>query len=285
VDQGVWHVMAGLPYPIRLAGYGFRAPGTPVRGSTVAGIVEAVGDGVTGFGPGDPVFGIGQGSFAEYVVAPEGKVARRPVGLSARAAAAVAVSGLTALQAVRDHGRITPGQRVLVLGAGGGVGSFAVQIAKAYGAHVTAATSTAKTDLVRSLGADVVLDYTREDVTIGQDRYDVVLDVGGNRSLRRLRRALTPRGTLVIIGGETDGRWLGGTQRLVRAMLLNPFVGQTLRSFIASENAADLTVLADLITSGQVTAAVDRCFPLEEAAAAIQYMRAGAARGKVVLDV
>jgi len=285
VDQGVWHVMAGLPYPIRLAGFGLRAPKRRVRGTNVAGVVEAVGDGVTSVRPGDEVFGSGDGSFADYVVVPEGKLALRPAGLSARQAAALPVSGTTALQAVRDHGRVQPGQRVLVLGAGGGVGSFAVQIAKAYGAEVTAATSPSKVDLVRSLGADHVLDYTREDVTAGQERYDVVLDVGGNRPLRHLRRALTPTGTLVIVGGETDGRWLGGTERLVRAMLLNPFVGQSLRSFVARENAADLAVLAGLVESGQLTPAVDCSFPLAEAAAAMEYLRAGQARGKVVLDV
>jgi NADPH:quinone reductase-like Zn-dependent oxidoreductase len=285
VDQGVWHVMAGLPYPIRLAGYGLRTPRTRVRGSNVAGVVETVGDGVTTVRPGDDVFGVGEGAFAEYAVAPEAKLCRTPAGLPARVAAAVPVSGITALQAVRDHGRVQPGQRVLVLGAGGGVGSFAVQIAKAHGADVTAATSRSKTDLARALGADTVLDYTREDVTDGRQTYDVVLDVGGNRPLRQLRRALTPRGTLVIVGGETDGRWLGGTERLVRAMLLNPFVGQTLRSFVASENAADLAVLAGLIESGEITPAVDRSFPLAEAAAAIEYLRAGKARGKVVLEI
>jgi NADPH:quinone reductase-like Zn-dependent oxidoreductase len=285
VDQGVWHVMAGLPYPIRLAGYGLRAPRTRVRGSNMAGVVEAVGAGVTSVRPGDSVFGIGDGAFAEYAVAPDKKVARTPAGLPLQVAASVPVSGITALQAVRDHGRVQPGQRVLVLGAGGGVGSFAVQIAKAYGAVVTAATSPSKTDMVRALGADTVLDYTREDVTDGRERYDVVLDVGGNRTLRQLRRALTPRGTLVIVGGETDGRWLGGTQRLVWAMLLNPFVGQSLRSFVASENAADLAVLAGMIESGQVIPAIDRTFPLAEAVAAITHMREGSARGKVVLDI
>lgn len=283
VDRGVWHLMAGLPYPIRLAGFGLRRPKARVRGADVAGRVEAVGPGVEGFAPGDEVFGIGAGSFAEFVICPAAKLAARPTELSPEQAAAVPVSGLTALQAVRDHGRAAAGHRVLILGASGGVGSFAVQIAVAFGAHVTGVSSAGKAALVAGLGADRVLDYATEDFSAGGERYDVIIDTGGHASLRRLRRALTRTGTLVIVGSETGGRWLGGTDRQLRAMALSPFVPQTLGTFVASENAADLVVLADLVRSGAVTPAVDRVFPLEHAAAAIRYLVDGKARGKVVL--
>src|SRR5687768_13207060 len=239
VDQGAWHLMAGLPYPIRLAGFGLRAPKARVRGRELAGRVEAVGPAVTTVRPGDEVLGIGEGSFAEYAVAAADKLVARPAGVPVRQAAAIGVSGTTALQAVRDHGRIQPGQQVLVIGASGGVGSFAVQIAKAFGAVVTGVCSTDKVDLVRSLGADAVVDYRREDVTAGDRRFDVILDTGGNTPLRRLRRVLAPQGTLVIVGAETGGRWLGGLTRQLRAMLLNPFTSQRLGTFIATENAAD----------------------------------------------
>jgi NADPH:quinone reductase-like Zn-dependent oxidoreductase len=285
VDKGVWHVMAGLPYPIRLAGFGVRAPKDRVRGMALAGRVEAIGAAVTGFRVGDDVYGVGEGSFAEYARASEKKLALRPGNLSARQAAAVPVSAPTALQAVRDHGKVQPGQKVLVIGASGGVGTYAVQLAKAYGAEVTGVSSTAKTDVVQAAGADHVLDYTRDDVTSGEQRYDVVLDIGGNRPIRRLRRALTDRGTLVVVGGETGGRWLGGTERLLGLLLLKPFVRQALRNFVASDKAADLQALTALIESGQVTPVVDRTFPLDEAATAVQYMHEGRARGKVVLDV
>ena len=283
VDRGVWHLMAGKPYVIRL-GFGLRAPRNPVRGREFAGWVAAVGAGVTAVRPGDEVFGMAEGSFAEYVVAAEGKVGLRPARLSAVEAAAFPISASTALQAVRDHGRVTAGQKVLVIGASGGVGSFAVQIAKAFGAEVTGVCSTAKTDLVRSLGADVVIDYTREDITDAGIRYDLVLDIGGDRALRELRRALAADGRLVIVGGEGGGRWLG-IGRQLRAALLSPFVGQRLGFFINRENAADLAVLAGLVDSGQVTPAVDRTFPLAEAAAAVDYVAAGRARGKVVVEI
>ncbi len=284
VDQGVWHVMAGEPYAIRLAGFGVRVPKNRVRGSDFAGRVVAVGTDVTTLRPGDEVFGVGAGSFAEYVVAPLDKVARRPQRVSFEQAAAVPVSGSTALQAVRDHGRVRAGDKVLVIGASGGVGTFAVQIAKAFGAEVTGVSSTAKLDLVRSLGADHVLDHTAGDVTGRPERYDVVLDIGGNTPLRRLRRALTPTGTLVIVGGEGGGRWLGVRRQLL-AMALSPFVGQRLGTFINSENAADLDVLRELIEAGAVTPAVDRTFPLDQAPAAVRYLREGRARGKVVVTV
>ncbi|MFD3443548.1 NAD(P)-dependent alcohol dehydrogenase [Microbacteriaceae bacterium 4G12] len=285
VDRGVWHLLAGLPYPIRLAGFGLRRPRTRVRGADVAGRVEAVGPGVDAFSPGDEVFGIGAGSFAEFVLCPAAKLAARPAQLSPKQAAAVPVSGLTALQAVRDQGRVAVGHRVLVVGASGGVGSFAVQIAKAFGAHVTGVSSAGKASLVTGLGADRVIDYAAEDFSAGSERYDVIIDTGGHASLRRLRRALTRTGTLVIVGSETGGRWLGGTDRQLRAMALSPFVPQKLGTFVASENAADLRVLADLVRSGAVMPAVDRAFPLEDAPAAIGYLLAGRARGKVVLTV
>jgi NADPH:quinone reductase-like Zn-dependent oxidoreductase len=285
VDRGTWHVMAGLPYPIRLAGFGVRRPKYGNPGRSLAGTVEAVGAGVTGFEPGDEVFGICNGSFAQYARVRPDKLARKPSNLSFQQAAAVPVSALTALQGVRDHGRVDAGQKVLIVGASGGVGSFAVQIAKAFGAEVTGVCSTAKVDAVRALGADHVVDYTSDDFADGTDRYDVILDIGGNRRLAHLRRALTPRGRLVIVGGETDGRLLGGSDRQLRALALSPFVGQKLGTFVASENAADLIVLRDLIESGKVVPAIDRTYPLGEVPAAIRYMLEGHARGKVVITL
>ena len=285
VDRGVWHLMAGLPYPLRLAGYGIRAPKTSVRGREVAGRVEAVGRDVTTLAVGDEVFGIAEGSFAEYARARTDKLAPRPSNLTFVQAAAVPVSGLTALQAVRDRGHVQAGQQVLVIGASGGVGTFAVQIAKAYGADVTGVCSTAKADMVQSTGADRVIDYTRDDITDGRHRYDVILDTGGNRPLRQLRRALTPRGTLVIIGGETGGRWLGGSDRQLRALMLSPFTRQHLGTLLCSENQEDLIALTKLIESGQVTPVIDKIYPLSQTIAAIRYMRDGHARGKVVIDI
>lgn len=282
VDRGTWHIMTGLPYPIRLMGYGLRAPKDRIRGREVAGRVEALGRNVTGFRAGEDVYGVAEGSFAEFARASAGKLARKPRNLTF-AQAATTISALTGLQAVRDGGRVHSGQTVLVIGASGGVGSFAVQIAKAFGAEVTGVGSTAKVEMIRALGADHVIDYTRGDITAVGRKYDVVLDIGGNRPLTRLRRTLTTRGTLVIVGGETGGRWLGGTDRLLRAPLLSPFVPQTLRTLTNSENAADLTVLAELIESGKVTPAIDKTFPLSEGIAAIRYMTEGRARGKVVI--
>lgn len=285
VDRGAWHLMTGLPYPVRLAGYGVRAPKTPVRGRELAGQVEAVGKNVTRFKAGDEVFGVGEGGFAEYATATPAKIAPKPGNLSFVEAAAVPISALTALQAVRDGGQVKPGQKVLVIGASGGVGSYAVQIAKAFGAEVTGVASTAKLDLVRSLGADHVIDYTRSDIIDCGKRFDVILDIAGNRTLGHLRRALTPHGTLVIVGGETGGRWLGGYDRGFRALMLSPFVGQQLRMLTNSENAEDLLVLSELIESGSVKPAVDRTYPLSETPAAIQSMVEGRARGKIVITV
>lgn len=277
--------MTGLPYPVRLAGYGIRAPKNRVRGVDVAGVVEAVGKDVTTLQPGDEVFGIAEGSFAEHARAREDKLTLKPENLTFEQAAAVPVSALTALQGLRDQGRVQPGQKVLIIGASGGVGTFAVQIAKAFGAKVTAVCSTAKVDMVRSIGADNVIDYTRDDLAKSGDRYDVIRDIGGNRPLSQLRRALTRRGTLVIVGGETDGRWLGGTDRQIRAPMLSPFVGQKLGTFISSENNEDLMVLKELIESGRVTPEIDVTYPLREVPEAIRYMQEGRARGKVVISV
>ena len=284
VDRGVWHLMTGLPYPVRLA-YGLRAPKHRTPGLDLAGVVEAVGPAVTRFRPGDEVLGIGTGAYAEYAAAPESKLVPKPASLDFEHAACVAISGLTALQALRDTARLQPGQRLLILGASGGVGSFAVQVAKAFGAEVTGVCSGAKADLVRALGADRVLDYAKDDVTAGGQRYDVILDIGGNRSLSELRRALTPKGTLVIVGGETGGRWLGGFDRMLRAPALSLFVGQRLVAQTGSENHEDMLVLTELIESGQVTPAVDRAFPLAEAAEALAYLAEGRARGKVAITM
>jgi NADPH:quinone reductase-like Zn-dependent oxidoreductase len=285
VGRDVWHVMTGLPYPIRLAGYGLRAPKNPVIGSDVAGVVEAVGKDVSRFQPGDEVFGIGKGTFAEYARAREDKLAPKPANLTFEQAAVVAISGLPALQGLRDHGKVRPGQEVLVIGASGGVGTYAVQLAKAFGAQVTGVCSTAKVEMVRSIGADHVIDYTRDDFAEGEQRYDLILDIGGNSSLSRLRRALASRGTLVITGGEGGGRWLGGTDRQLRAMMLSPFVGQKLGTFVSSENHEDMIVLAELIESGKVAPVIDRTYPLSEVPEAIRYLEEGHARGKVVITV
>jgi NADPH:quinone reductase-like Zn-dependent oxidoreductase len=285
VDRGVWHVMAGLPYPIRLAGYGLGAPKNPIVGSDVAGVVEAVGKNVSRFRPGDEVFGIGKGSYAEYAPALEGKLAPKPANLTFEQAAVVAISGSTALQALRDYGQVEPGQEVLIIGASGGVGTYAVQIAKAFGAHVTGVCSTTKVEMVRSIGADHVIDYTREDFAEGDQRYDLILDIGGNSTLSRLRRALTPEGTLVITGGEGEGRWLGGTDRQIRALILSPFVGQRLGTFISSESYEDLVVLKELIEAGKLTPVIDRTYPLAEVPEAIRYLEEGHTQGKVAITV
>ena len=285
VDRGVWHLVTGTPYPVRLAGYGLRAPKNPVPGRDVAGVVEAVGEDVTRFRVGDAVFGVAKGSFAELARAREDKLAPKPANLGHEQAAVVAVSGVAALRAVRDHGHISPGQQVLVIGASGGVGTYAVQLAKAFGAEVTGVCSTTKVDLVSSLGADRVIDYSREDFAAGERRYDVILDIGGNSTLRRLRRALTPKGTLVIVGGETGGRFLGGFDRQIRAMLLSPFVGQRLGTFVSSESAENLVALKELIEAGKVAPVIDRTFPLAEAPDAIRYVEQGRARGKVAITI
>jgi NADPH:quinone reductase-like Zn-dependent oxidoreductase len=284
VDQGVWHVMAGMPYAMRLAGFGVRAPKNPLLGHDLAGRVEAVGSGAVTFRVGDEVFGTCRGSFAEFAVARADRLAPKPERLTFEEAAATPTSGFTALQAVRDHGKVGAGQSVLVIGASGGVGTFAVQIAKAEGAQVTGVCSAAKADLVRSIGADQVIDYSTQDFADGRNRYDVILDTAGGRSLSDLRRALTPHGTLVIVGGENAGNWLGMRNQL-RAAASSPFVRQKLGFFVAKQRKQDLEELRKLLESGAITPVVDRTFPLDEVPDAIRYLRDGRARGKIVVQL
>ena len=285
LDPSVWHLMTGLPYLVRIMGYGLRAPKTRVRGTDVAGRVEAVGTNVTQFQPGDEVFGTCEGSFAEYVSAEADKLAPKPANLTFEQAAAVPTSGLTALQGLRDAGNVQRGQEVLIIGAAGGVGTFAVQLAKAYGADVTGVCSTTKVELVRSIGADDVIDYTHEDFAQTGERYDLILDTAGNRSLSHLRRALTPKGSLVIVGGEGGGRWSGGFERGFRALMLSPFVGQRLSMLVSKENSEDLVVLKQLIEADKVTPVIDRTYPLSEAPEAIRDLAGGRGRGKAVIIV
>ncbi|MET9503668.1 NAD(P)-dependent alcohol dehydrogenase [Streptomyces sp. NPDC006622] len=282
VDRGTWHLMAGLPYAIRPVS-GLRRPKLSNPGRNIAGVIEAVGPGVTGFAAGDEVYGTAAAAFAEYAATRADRIAPKPAGLTFEEAATVPVSALTALQAVRDRGDVQEGQQVLITGAAGGVGTFAVQLARAFGARVTAVASTPKVDAVRALGADDVIDYTREDFLAGPRRYDAIIDIAGNRGLRDLRRALTPRGRLVITGGETNGPWLGGTDRQLRAQMLSPFTGQHLGTFIASEHADGLRDLTVLIDAGTLRPVVDRVYPLAEAAAAVRHLLAGRATGKVAL--
>ncbi|MDH2427729.1 NAD(P)-dependent alcohol dehydrogenase [Sphaerisporangium sp. TRM90804] len=284
VDQGVRHSMTGTPYLMRVMGFGLRAPKAR-PGSDVAGRVEAVGAGVTRFKPGDEVFGSCGGSFAEFACAKQGRLAAKPANLTFEQAAAVPVSACTALQGLRA-GRLAHGQRVLVIGASGGVGTFAVQIAKALGAHVTGVCGTAKTGLVRSIGADEVIDYSREDFADRPARYDLILDIGGVRPLAHLRRALTPKGTLVMVGGEDSGMWVGGAVlRTLRALVMSPFIGHDLRGVFATVREEDLRHLTELIEAGKVTPAVDRTYPLVEVPDAIRYLSDGHARGKLVITV
>jgi len=285
MDRGTWHIMTGRPYLIRILGFGFRGPKNPVAGLDVAGTVVAVGPDVTRFQIGDDVFGISRGSYAEYAAAREDKLAHKPAGLSFEQAAVVPVSGLTAIQALRDSGRIEAGQQVLIIGASGGVGTYAVQLAKAFGAEVTGASSSAKVDLVRSIGADHVIDYTREDFADGVHRYDLMLDIGGNSRLSRLRRALAPRGTLVIVGGEEGGRWTGGFGRQIRAVVLSLFVRQRLTMVAVKEHYADLESLSPLIDAGQVTPFIGDTYPLAEVPDAMRQLEAGHARGKTAITI
>jgi NADPH:quinone reductase-like Zn-dependent oxidoreductase len=284
VDMGTWHCMTGMPYAMRLAGFGVRSPKASNPGRAFAGTIDAVGENVTGFRVGDAVFGTSDAAFAEYARVEPNKLATKPEKVPFDQAAAASISGVTALQAIRKA-KVEPGHKLLIVGASGGVGTFAVQIAKASGVEVTGVCSTQKADLVRALGADHVLDYTHDDFADGAHRYDVIVDIGGNSRLSRLRRALTSKGTLVIVGGETGGRWLGGFDRSLRAVMLSPLVRQKLGMLASTENSADLTALGDLIESGQVTPSIDRTYPLNETAAAITYVRDGHARGKVVITL
>lgn len=286
LDPGVWHVMAGLPYLVRVLGYGLRGPRDRIRGTDVAGRVEAVGTNVTAFQPGDEVFGTCAGSFAEYASTHHENLAPRPANLSLEQAAAVPVSARTALHALRDRARVQPKQKVLITGAGGGVGTFAVQLARSFHAEVTAVSSASKADHVLTAGAHHVIDHAQEDFTDGRRRFDVILDCAGRSPLFRLLRALTPRGTLVIVGGEGGGRWLGGFDRsILRAPLLSPFVGQRLLSVVPRQRRQDLLDLKDLSEQGAFTPVIDRTYPLSEVAEAVRYLRGGHVRGKVVITV
>jgi NADPH:quinone reductase-like Zn-dependent oxidoreductase len=284
VDPGVWHLMTGLPYLVRVIGYGFSAPKQRIRGMDAAGIVEAVGENVTQFKPGDAVFGICDGSFAQYGCGKAARFAHKPAGLSFEQAAAVPISGLSALNGLRV-GKLERGQKVLVIGAAGGVGSYAVQLAKAFGANVTGVCSTSKLGLVRELGAEHVIDYTREDFTDGSHAFDLILDTAGRRPVSELQRALSPRGTLVIVGGEGGDRWLGGFQRQIFAPLRAQLGEQRLVGLAFKERQQDLYTLKALIDAGKLTPVLDKTYPLAAAAEAIRYWERGHARGKVVLRV
>jgi NADPH:quinone reductase-like Zn-dependent oxidoreductase len=285
LDRGTWHLMTGQPYLMRVIGFGFRRPKNRVPGLDVAGSVAAVGPAVTRFAVGDEVYGVARGSYAEYAAAHEDKLARKPANISFEQAAVVPVSGLIAQRGLVDVGRLTAGRRVLITGASGGVGSYAVQLAKALGAEVTAVSSASKADLVRSLGADHVIDYAQEDFADGSRRYDLILDIAGNPTLRRIRRALTPRGTAVILGGEQGGRITGGFGRTLRAPLVSRFISQRLTMVTANENGRDLERLTALIEAGQVTPHVDRAYPLQEVPEAMAHLVAGEVRGKVAIRI
>lgn len=282
MDRGAWHFMTGEPYLMRVLGFGLRAPSVAVPGTNFAGVVEAVGAGVTGLASGDEVYGAARGTFAEYVVAPVEKVAPRPPELSFEQAAVLPYPGFVAMQALRDRGQVQPGQRVLVVGASGAVGTIAVQLAVAFGATVTGVCSGHHADLVRSLGADHVLDYRTEDIADGSRRFDLVIDIGGRSSISRLRRALEPKGTLVIIGGEGD-RWIGGIQRQAWAGLLSAFVPQKLGAFVVKENADELRRINELVAAGQVRPIMGPAFTLEDGARAVASFESGQAEGRLVI--
>jgi NADPH:quinone reductase-like Zn-dependent oxidoreductase len=284
-----WHFVEGTPYFMRLIGVGLRKPKDTRLGVDFAGTVEAVGKNVTKFKPGDEVFGGRTGAFAEYVCVREPRaVAMKPANITFEQAASVPIAAITALQGVRDKGKVQPGQKVLINGASGGVGTFAVQIAKSVGADVTGVCSTRNLDMVRSLGADHVIDYTKEDFTKGDQRYDVILDNVANRSLSECRRVLNPNGRYVLIGGggANEGRWLGpGLTQALKAMVLSKFVSQKMGMMLGELNQKDLTALADLMQSGKVTPVIDRTYKLSQLPQAIQYLEQGHARGKVVIAV
>jgi len=264
---------------------GLRKPKLTRPGADVAGEVEAVGRNVTRFKPGDPVFGVARGAFAEYVCASQDRLALKPADLTFEQAAAIPVAGLTALQGLRDKGRVQRGQKILITGASGGVGSFAVQIAKAFGAEVTAVCSTRNVELVRSLGADHVIDYTREDFTRSTGRYDLIFDAVGNRPLSACRRVMTPKGTFVPVGVRPGGHWIGPLPYLLKLFASRPFVSQTVVFFVGRINTDDLNAMTRLIESNQVTPLVDRILPLSETAEAFRHLKEGHPRGKVVVSL
>jgi NADPH:quinone reductase-like Zn-dependent oxidoreductase len=283
-----WHFIRGTPYMMRMMMGGLRKPKDPRIGVDYAGTVEAVGKNVTRFKPGDEVFGNRTGAFAEYLCARADRaIALKPANITFEQAAGVPVAGLTALQGLRDHGKVQPGQKVLINGASGGVGTFAVQIAKALGAEVTGVCSTRNVDLVRSLGADHVIDYTKEDFTKGDERYDVILDNVGTQPLSGFRRVLQPNGICVMIGGggPNDGKWVGPMVRPIKAKLMSPFISQKIGMMMAQGNPDDLKLIADLMQAGKVTTVIDRTYPLSEIREAVRYVEAGRARGKVIIKV
>jgi NADPH:quinone reductase-like Zn-dependent oxidoreductase len=282
------HFMRGLPYIVRVAGsragFGLRGPKPCIRGRDLAGQVEAVGKRVTDLRPGDEVYGVGQGTFAGYARASESELAPKPANLTFVQAAAMPVAAVTALRAIRDCGRVQPGQTVLINGAAGGVGTFAVQIAKASGANVTGVCSTRNADMVRSIGADQVIDYTAQDFTRGPNRYDLILDLVGNHSVSACRRALEPRGMLLLSHGGRSS-WIGPMGQILRALVMSRFVSQKLLAFTAHVTKEDLVALKELAEGGKVTPVIDRTYPLSESADGIRYLEAGHARGKVVITV
>jgi len=281
-----WHGMRGKPYIMRMMGGAMREPKDTRLGFDVAGQVEAVGSNVTRFKPGDDVFGgtLGLGAFAEYSCAPESALVIKPDNVTFEQAASAPVAAFTALQALRDKGQLQPGQKVLINGAAGGVGTFAVQIAKSLGADVTGVCSSRNVDMVRSLGADQVIDYTREDFTRSSQRYDLLLDCVGNHSLSAFRRVLNPKGFCIIVAGP-DGRWLGPLSRFITALALSPFVSQKLIPFIARPNKEDLTIISELMATGKVKPVIDKSYSLREVPEAIRYLEVGHARGKVVISL
>ncbi len=282
IARGVLHLMTGEPYLIRLAGFGFLKPKNPVPGQDVAGTVTATGAGVTRFTVGDEVFGIAKGSFAEYAVAREDKLSHKPANLTFEQAAAMPISGLTAVRAL-DAAGVTGASNVLIVGASGGVGTYAVQIAVAMGATVTGVASGSKAELVTALGAQHVIDYTRDDFADGSHRYDAVVDIGGMTSVSRLRRALQPKGTLVIVGGESGSKWSPGLGRQLMAAALSPIVSQRLTSILNKEHYSGLDRLAKLATTGELTPRIERSYSLAEVPDAVRQLEAGKVRGQVVI--
>ncbi|MBW0114858.1 NAD(P)-dependent alcohol dehydrogenase [Pseudonocardia abyssalis] len=280
-----WHVLRGDPLVARLGGIGLRRPRGRIAGSDVAGRVVGVGAGVTGLREGDEVHGSGRGAFAEYAAAPAALLAPVPPGLSAEQAAAMPTAGITALHAIRDVGAVTPGTRVLVNGASGGVGTFAVQIAVALGAEVTGVCSTRNLDLVRSLGAAAVVDHTADDVTGRPERYDVVVDLAGNHPIPALRRVLVPDGTLVLCAGGAPGAFLGAVGTVLRAAVTDPFVRHRIRFLASTPKPADLPALGALVADGLLRPVIDRTYPLVDVAEGLRYVEQGHARGKVVVTV
>ncbi|QJY49000.1 NAD(P)-dependent alcohol dehydrogenase [Pseudonocardia broussonetiae] len=281
-----WHFMRGLPYISRLAGAGLRTPKNLVLGSDVSGEVQAVGAGTTRFRPGDEVCGfVGAGAFAEYVTAPAGFLALKPANVTHEQAATIPLAGMTALQGLRDVGEVRAGQRVLIIGASGGVGSFAVQIAKSFGAVVTGVCSTRNVELVRSIGADHVIDYTREDLTTLDQAYDVVFQLAGTTSPGAFRRILTPSGRLVLSSGDSTDRFLGPLKRMVGASVMSAFIGQTLRPLTTKRSSGDLDLLRELVEGGSLTPIIERTYALSASAEAIRYLETGRVRGKLAISV